>query len=185
MSKRRIPPHLNKESGVVLITGLIFLMVLTMIVISALRTGNLEERMAGNSRNRQIALQSNEAVLRDAEEQLFTSPDFKSKFDTPTSDGNGFYVAPVAGSTARWQTIDWTSSTATQSFATTLALSGVDSAPRFIVEIITPPSRTNSAVPCSKGVATVTTRGAGKDGAIVFTQATYRYFSDRAADGCS
>lgn len=188
MSNHSIRHISQKESGVVLITALIFLMVLTMIVISALRSGTLEERMAANSRNRQVALQASEAVLHDAEDQLFSNPGYKSKFDSGigTNLANGFYRAPVAGSTPRWQTIDWSSSTQTLSFSSTsgLSLYGVDSAPKFIVEIISPPSRSNSTVPCSKGLATVTARGVGKDSSTVFIQIMYRYQSDRLSDGC-
>lgn len=188
MSKRSIRLVSQKESGVVLITALIFLMVLTMIVISALRSGTLEERMAANSRNRQVALQASEAILHDAEDQLFSSPGFKSKFNSGIGAtlANGFYSAPVAGDLPRWQTIDWNSSTQALSFSTTsgLSLSGVESAPKFIVEIISPPSRANSTVPCSKGLATVTARGVGKDSSTVFLQIMYRYQSDRLSDGC-
>lgn len=79
MSTRRLKYVLHKESGAVLITGLIFMVVLTIIVISALRSATLEERMAANARNRQLALQAAEAVLRDAETALFAAaPDRKS-----------------------------------------------------------------------------------------------------------
>lgn len=189
-------PH--KESGVVLITGMIFLMILTMLVLSALRSGTLEERMASNSRNRQVALQAAEAILRDAENQLFSGSEYKSKFDSGngTTLANGFYSAPVAGCTPRWKkhdpitgcpiAIDWSSSTATLTFASPANwnLYGMASAPKYIVEIISPPSRLNSTVSCSKGLATVTAQGMGPDSSIVYIQTMYRYQSDRLSDGC-
>lgn len=176
----------RKESGAVLITGLIFLVVLTMVVLSVLRSGTLEERMAANSRNRQVGLQAAEAVLRDAEDQLFSGAEFKSKFNSNPSDlVDGFYSAPVAGSAPRWKSIDWGSSTATLTFASSgSSLYGVASEPRYIVEIISPPSRPNNTVSCSKGLATVTARGVGKDSSAVFVQSMYRYQSDRPSDGC-
>ena len=185
MKNNNLHHYHHKESGVVLITSLIFLMVLTMIVISALRSGTLEERMSTNSRNRQVALQASEAVLRSAEDQLFSGTEFKSKFDSGagTDLALGFYKAPTPGEIPRWQSIDWSSSSQTLSFSSGFSLEGLDS-PKFIVEIISPPSRPNSTVPCSKGLASITSRGLGKDSSIVFTQAMYRYQSDRASDGC-
>lgn len=188
-------PLSRKESGAMLYTGLIFLLALSMIVLSALRSGTMEERMAANARNKQVALQAAEAVLRDAEKTQFTDVDFISKFDSlPIVAGTGIYGPPAVG-TERWKTVDWTSSTDTLTFTpptTTLgedppmviALGGVASEPRYIVEIITPPTRPNSTVPCSRGVANVTARGVGQDASITFVQATYRYQSNRPNDGC-
>lgn len=175
----------RKESGAVLYIGLVFLLVLSMVVLSALRSGTLQERMAANARNKQVALQAAEAVLRDAEKTLFTDVGFASKFDSITIVPNkGIYNAPALG-TERWKTVIWDSSTATASFeSSTLLLEGVASAPRYIVEIITQPTRPNSTVPCDMGIANVTARGVGQDSSVVFVQATYRYQSNSAADGC-
>ena len=75
------PNKQKRQSGAILLTSLIFLLVLSMIVLAALRTGTLEERMAANARNRQVALQAAEAVLRNAEVPLFSGAGFISKFD--------------------------------------------------------------------------------------------------------
>jgi len=45
----------------------IFLFILTILGIAALRVATLEERMAGNTRDRSLAFQAAEAALRDAE----------------------------------------------------------------------------------------------------------------------
>jgi type IV pilus assembly protein PilX len=59
-----------RQSGAALITGLIFLVVLTMIGITAARMSTLEERMSGNMRDRSIAMQAAELALRDAERDI-------------------------------------------------------------------------------------------------------------------
>lgn len=178
--------YLGKQSGAVLMTSLIFLLVLSMIVLASLRTGTLEERMAGNARNRQVALQAAEAVLRNAEATLFTGgADFKSTFDSyPQTTGfsAGYYAAPSSSASLKWTSVDWADATKTLTAGATL--DGLDVQPRYIVEIITPPTRPNSTVPCSKGLARVTSRALGKDAADVLVQTMYRYQSDRAADGC-
>jgi type IV pilus assembly protein PilX len=186
MNNHYLKHNLHKESGAVLYTGLIFLLVLSLIVLSMLRSGTLEERMAANARNRQVAIQAAEAVLRDAEEQLFSTSGYLSKFDSLTL-ANGFYSAPATTATPRWKdsAFDWSSTTATLTFASaSLSLHGVSSAPKYIVEIISPPTRPNSTVPCSKGVANITARGVGNDSSTVFLQTVYRYQSNRASDGC-
>jgi type IV pilus assembly protein PilX len=57
----------RRQAGAALVVGLIFLVILTLLGLTAMQTGILEERMAGNSRDRNIAFQGAEAGLRDAE----------------------------------------------------------------------------------------------------------------------
>jgi type IV pilus assembly protein PilX len=61
---------LTRQSGAALITGLIFLVVLSMIGVTAARMSTLEERMSGNMRDRSIAMQAAEMALRDAERDI-------------------------------------------------------------------------------------------------------------------
>lgn len=56
----------ERQLGAVLVTGLIFLVVLTLISIAAMRGTLLEERMAGNARDQDLAFQAAEAAMRDA-----------------------------------------------------------------------------------------------------------------------
>lgn len=58
------------QTGAALITGLIFLVVLSMIGVTAARMSTLEERMSGNMRDRSLAMQAAEMALRDAEADL-------------------------------------------------------------------------------------------------------------------
>jgi type IV pilus assembly protein PilX len=60
----------QRQQGVALITGLIFLVVLTLIGITASRMASLEERMSGNMRDRSLAMQAAEMALRDAERDI-------------------------------------------------------------------------------------------------------------------
>jgi type IV pilus assembly protein PilX len=61
---------INRQHGVALITGLIFLVVLTLISVTAARMSSLEERMSGNMRDRSLAMQAAEMALRDAERDI-------------------------------------------------------------------------------------------------------------------
>lgn len=64
-------PHSpEKQHGFVLITGMLFLIVLTLLVLSQMRTGVLEEKMVGYSRDWNVAFQSAEMALREAEREI-------------------------------------------------------------------------------------------------------------------
>lgn len=57
----------RREHGASLVVGMIFLFILTILGLMALRVATLEERMSGNLRDRSLAFQAAEAALRDAE----------------------------------------------------------------------------------------------------------------------
>lgn len=60
----------RRQNGFVLITALIFLVILAVLGLSSMQASTLQERMAGNLRDRNIALQAAELALRDAERDL-------------------------------------------------------------------------------------------------------------------
>lgn len=57
----------RQESGAVLIVALILLLLMTIVGISSIKGSNMQELMAGNVRDRQIAFQAAEAALRQGE----------------------------------------------------------------------------------------------------------------------
>ena len=61
------------QRGAALIISLIFLLLMTLIGVTSMQTTTLQERMAGNARDRNLALQSAEAGLRQAETWLVGS----------------------------------------------------------------------------------------------------------------
>ncbi|SFP82078.1 type IV pilus assembly protein PilX [Nitrosomonas cryotolerans] len=66
----RNPSLRQKQSGIVFVTGLIFLLILTLLGVSAVKTASIEERMSGNLRDRHLALQAAEMGLRYAEQYI-------------------------------------------------------------------------------------------------------------------
>lgn len=109
-------PTRTRQSGTALIIALIFLLLMTLLGTSSMRTSTMQERMAGNMRDWNLGFQSAEAALREAEEWLLdtdvlpefndangyyqvNSPDRPSWTGTVTSPGNGYLVYPgsVAG----------------------------------------------------------------------------------------
>lgn len=76
------------QSGVVLFVSLMLLMILSMIGVTVARMQTVEERMARNENNRQLATQAAEAALRNAEYQLLNAP----TVGTFSLDTGGYYV---------------------------------------------------------------------------------------------
>ncbi len=57
----------QKQTGVALIVGLLMLLLLTIIMISAVQVTILEHRMVSNMQNKNVAFQAAETALREAE----------------------------------------------------------------------------------------------------------------------
>lgn len=93
-----------RQQGVALITGLIFMVVLTLIVLASMRGSILEEKMAGNLRSQNLAFQGAESGLR-AGQQALNSP-------VDPATGPGYFdvgVVPTGvASTDDWKTYNWT-----------------------------------------------------------------------------
>jgi type IV pilus assembly protein PilX len=60
------------QRGAVLIVALIMLLLLTIIGLSSMRGTSLQENMAGNMRDSNLALQASEAALRKGEQEVLT-----------------------------------------------------------------------------------------------------------------
>jgi len=60
----------SKQKGATLIVAVIFLIMLSILGINVAQVSNLEEHMAGNSRNRDLAFQAAEAALKHVEQNL-------------------------------------------------------------------------------------------------------------------
>lgn len=147
----------SRQSGAALISGLIFLVVLTMIGVTAARMSTLEERMSGNMRDRSIAMQAAELALRDAERDIMglgATPrnpgisgisDFVADCDADNTDDtfdDGLcYNGPLAWATAAWTAANWTTnmtneptSVAYGRFTGATALAGLPALPRYLIE---------------------------------------------------
>jgi len=60
----------RRQRGVALVVSLVFLLVLTIIGVTAMQSATLQERMAGNARDRNVAFQAGERALRAAEADI-------------------------------------------------------------------------------------------------------------------
>lgn len=65
------------QQGTALVMALIFLLILTILGVTAMTTSSLQEKMAGNLRDQFIAMESVESALRAGEQWLF---DYRDRF---------------------------------------------------------------------------------------------------------
>ena len=56
-----------RQQGAVLVVSLIMLLVVTLVAVSSMQGTVMEEKMAGNTRDRNLAFQTTESALREAE----------------------------------------------------------------------------------------------------------------------
>jgi type IV pilus assembly protein PilX len=110
----------------------------TLLALGGARTAQLEEKMAANGYDRNLAFQAAEAALREAETYVAANK------PTPASGSacsNGICPQPVNGATPRWEDTSFTGwKSATVSLGT---LAGT--APQYFVEYL------GSAFPCRDG----------------------------------
>ena len=102
-----------KQSGAAFVTGLIFLAVLTLLGVSAMKMSIMEERMSGNMRDRMLAMRAAEMGLRYAEQHVRDNDpttntpkpiDGVTDFDTSCTDGICYYGAGVESPIPAWTT---------------------------------------------------------------------------------
>lgn len=83
-------PFRQRERGSALAVALIFLLLMTLLGVSAMRGSNMQERMAGNLRDRNLAFQAAEAALRSGETWLMNivnqqAADLNAQIDNPAA----------------------------------------------------------------------------------------------------
>jgi type IV pilus assembly protein PilX len=175
------------QAGFSLMAVLVMMVVLATLALAGLNTSLLQERMAGNARDLQLATQAAEAALRDAEADIVANLSADSAFVTGCTAGlcvPASMTSTGAVSTQRWELIDWAAganqSRAYGSQTGATALPGVTSAPRYIVELLPelPPVAGQSASLASSGQAAqafrITARGTGlRSTTVVVLQSTY------------
>lgn len=160
----------DHQAGVALITGLIFMVVLTLLALAAMRTTTLEERMSGNARDRDLAFQSAEAALR-AGEQILQGATLPA-FALGTS-----YTPRIAAGTLStyWQnTHPWTTES-----VTAWQPEGTSAAPQYVIEEMGVSGGGSGGglgigALSDGGVYRVTARGVGRsENTVVILQAVY------------
>lgn len=118
---------LKKQSGVVLVVSLVILLLLTIIGVTTSQVTSLEEKMAGNMHDQNIAFQAAETGLRGAEAAVVSTVALAAFNGT-----NGLYGAadtmPYFASTASWDAL--------HSAEFTSGLDQISSEPRYYIKYL-------------------------------------------------
>src|SRR5688500_4573119 len=105
MTRTTTSKRLERERGAALIVALVMLLIMTVLGVTAARNTNLQERMAGNLRDNNLAFQSAERALREGETFL------RGATVPPFIGANGLLaMQDEAGLASFWNAYDWAGS---------------------------------------------------------------------------
>lgn len=122
-----VKPFTNQR-GVTLIVGLMIVLLMGVLSLAAIRGSGLQESMAGNMRDRNLAFQSAESALRDGE-GVIMAPGALPAFNGT----NGRHqMRSGANSPSRMSDANWADTNLIAT--TTLGLTGVYAQPVYILE---------------------------------------------------
>jgi len=173
----------NGQQGAVLIVSMIILLLLTILGVTSMRNTNLEERMAGNARDRHIAFEAAEAALVDAEDFLSTVAT-TGAFDTTGNDGL-YNDDDTFGQIETY--VDWSGTDPTRGYitATNIGTShGVATAPKYVIQFISSFGTDTDRINLDNygqgtgggktGLFRITARGTGaSDNSIIYLQTVF------------
>jgi type IV pilus assembly protein PilX len=131
----------TRQQGAILIVSMLMLLVMTLIGVTAISTTTLEEKMASNNRQRQLAFQAASSALRDAETWLINNITTVAQFEA-TFNGTPVELywerQPTPGDTLRAVPMDiydgyaWTVGNSQQPALS--VVTATQNPPRYIIE---------------------------------------------------
>lgn len=175
----------QKNKGSVLISGLILLLIITLLALYGISNSMVQERNSSNIADKRVALEAGEKSLRIAESYIYKNISTTNNFNSSCTGG---LCLPSTTSTGVWNSIDWTNSANTistssiisQSDYTTENFTGLYKTPLIIIEKLDsvgamPGQSANIGVAQSQGVAyRITTLAYGaRAGTQVMLQSFY------------
>lgn len=175
-----------KQQGAALAVSLIMLLVLTLLGIAGMQSTIMEEKMAGNMRDKAIAFQASESGLINGERHSQGSLSLTSPF---LANCTGGLCLPSSTATPVWNNtalVNWGTSTNTFLYGVTVAATNlglVSAQPQYIVELLPePPKSIGQSLGAGKGssistveIFRVTSRGiGGSTNSPVMVQSVYK-----------
>ena len=175
VTRRQLPGRC--QQGAVLIVSLLLLLIMTLIGVTTMSTTSLEEKMAGNMRDKNTALQAAEAALEDGESwiaPLGLQPAETTTCGAPPCDMWALNVLPDLSSQSQsW----WLSNGREYGAVGSKDISDVNTDPHYILEAqsFVPDSLDmGQNPPTGKSIYRVTAHGTGgSDDAQVILQTTF------------
>ncbi len=119
---------LDKQTGVVLMVSLIMLLLLTLIGVTGTQVTSLEEKMASNNRDQNLAFQAAEAALRAGEAQI------EAVVALNAFDGNNGLLAEANDNYDFSSSAIWDSDNTSIAFAS--GISEITTQPRYFIKYL-------------------------------------------------
>jgi type IV pilus assembly protein PilX len=133
-----------RQSGMSLFPAMMFLLVLSVLGVSALNSTLMQEKMVANTKDANLAFQAAEAGLRDAESDIARNISTNTVFTSACVAGlctaPSTWASPT--STDISKLIDWSNGGLTRSYGSQTAVSAlpdVAAQPKYVIERMSPP----------------------------------------------
>jgi len=128
---------MKKQQGVALVITLSMLLLLTLLGVMSIQTTGMQERMARNYRDVNMAFQGAEAAVKEAEDFIESVANAAA---FPESDDSPLCVAGLCNSEdggERWSGVDWSDGSTEYVSADTTAIQlGTAAEPRYVIEYV-------------------------------------------------
>lgn len=182
-----IPCVIPQQRGVALVMAMVFLLILTLIGVTAMSTTVLEERMAGNMQDKNAAFQAAESALASGENWLRPLGGMPIFDPLVTDDGlhrQSATATPVWDeSTGVWagtDAVDYTELPGPGNAPSGQLLNNVNQQPKYLIEDLGPVRdplaslKLGTPSPSTRNVFRITARGTGRsDQAVVTVQSVF------------
>ncbi len=166
------------QKGVALVMALVFLLLLTIMGLTAMSTTSLEEKMAGNVKDKNLSFQAAESALLVGESWL------SSLLGWPGINNSiGLYQFDSTSGDPVWDTVDWTGTADLVVYPNTPGttvgggLNGVSTQPKYIVEYVTQVREQGGSIgitaPTNWVFRTTAYGTGGTNAAVTMLQTTY------------
>jgi type IV pilus assembly protein PilX len=158
-------PGSHSQAGAALAISLIMLLLLTIIGVTAMQSTTMQERMAGNARERSTTFQIAEAALRDGERYLDTNPN-PTFTSIGSSSTNGLYFENTTANDAWYLT---------KMLSTASSATGTVGNSAYVIEELAPVPPIVAGTPVTTRHYRITARGTGPAGtSVVLLQSIYK-----------
>lgn len=151
------------QSGAVLIISLVLLLLLSMIGISVSQNSGTEERMAGNSRDKNLSFQAAESALNAAEQALTTARSTGAMPAFASNGAGGYYDENPSNTSLNSDILTDSFWEGNNVISYTATLDGIDNDnhPRYIIQDLgcIPPCTTPATDPHNYRITTYATGG--------------------------
>lgn len=175
------PKGPSKQQGALLVTSLVFLVIMTLIGVTAMRTAVLDEKMASNFRCSKIAFEAAEASILNAERDMIANlvvplDSFDGNLGTSGHEGRYWLTQNEPSVNSLFTVGTWTSGNASASYSSNIA--GIATQPRWLTKVLAIDGPLNLSMEGETGVVFRTTaRGTGcTDESVVMVRTIYRKF---------